>query len=128
MTLRACLLAAAVAAALAAPARAQAPSGDAAPAPAWLVAEVTITDMAPMREYAERVQPVLEAFGGAFVARGGRAVALEGEAPAPSVVLIRFPSLAQAEAFWASPAYQEIIGLRHQGSRSRIFLTEGLAE
>lgn len=126
MTLRACLLAAALAAVLAAPARAQEPSGEAAPA--WLVAEVTITDMAPMREYAERVQPVLEAFGGAFVARGGRAVALEGEAPAPSVVLIRFPSLAQAEAFWASPAYQEIIGLRHQGSRSRIFLTEGLAE
>ena len=55
----------------------------------------------------------------------GRQVNLEG-APAEGIVILEFATVAEAEAWYRSPAYQEAIPLRQRGGDYRVFITEGM--
>ena len=50
---------------------------------------------------------------------------LEGD-PAEGVVLIQFPDMAQAKAWYESPAYQDAKQHRLKGADYRVILAEGL--
>ena len=50
---------------------------------------------------------------------------LEGD-PAEGVVLIQFPDMAQAKAWYDSPAYQDAKTHRLKGADYRVILAEGL--
>ncbi|UJW29161.1 DUF1330 domain-containing protein [Saccharothrix sp. AJ9571] len=62
-------------------------------------------------EYMKRVQATLDPFGGEFLVHGGQVEVVEGEWPG-DLVLIAFPDIERARAWYASPAYQEILPLR----------------
>lgn len=55
----------------------------------------------------------------------GRMEALEGEAP-DGIVLVQFPTMAEARAWYESPAYQDALPLRLSGAKWRAVLVEGL--
>ncbi|MDT0265343.1 DUF1330 domain-containing protein [Streptomyces sp. DSM 44915] len=61
--------------------------------------------------YIERIQETFEPFGGRFLVHGVTPERIEGEWEG-DVVLVAFPDLAAAHAWYASPAYQEILPLR----------------
>src|ERR1700759_1667840 len=50
---------------------------------------------------------------------------LEGDAP-EGVVIVEFPSTADARAWYDSPAYQEVAQHRFKGARYRAVLVEGV--
>ncbi len=56
-------------------------------------------------EYLERIQATLDPFHGRFIVHGPPAEVLEGTWPG-SMVLIEFPDLAVARAWYRSPAYR----------------------
>jgi uncharacterized protein (DUF1330 family) len=95
---------------------------------AFIVAAETIKDEAMFSEYRKAVPATLEAFGGRFVARGGNLTLLEGEWPHTRFVAIEFPSREAAEAWYSSPAYQKIIGLRHNSSVGNLIIAEGAVD
>ncbi len=74
------------------------------PAALW-IAHVTVTDPEAYGAYAKAAGPAIAAHGGAFLARGGRYVQLEGTERARNVVA-RFPSLEAAVACYNSAEYQ----------------------
>lgn len=74
------------------------------PAALW-IAHVTVTDPEAYGIYAKAAGPAIAAHGGAFLARGGRYVQLEGNDRARNVVA-RFPSLEAAVACYNSAEYQ----------------------
>ncbi|MGF7235266.1 MAG: DUF1330 domain-containing protein [Frankia sp.] len=76
-------------------------------------------------EYLERIDATLAPFGGHFVVHGGEARVLEGDSPG-ALVVIEFPDDDHVERWYASPAYQEILPLRADNSRSTVFLVEGV--
>ena len=39
--------------------------------------------------------------------------------------MIVFPSLEQAQAWYDSPRYREIMPIRHRSAKSRVFIMEG---
>jgi uncharacterized protein (DUF1330 family) len=94
---------------------------------AYLVAEITLTDPAAYRDYAAKAGPIITACGGRYLTRGGFVEQLEGEAPQPRFVIVEFASLAQARACYWSSAYQAVAPIRQKASRSRFWLSEGLA-
>lgn len=51
--------------------------------------------------------------------------ALEGNSP-DGVVVLRFPSVEQARAWYSSPEYQDAIPFRKQAADWRVVLVEGL--
>ncbi len=56
----------------------------------------------------------------------GQAEGLEGP-PAEGVVLLSFPDMAAARAWYHSPAYQAAKEHRLKGAKYRVVLTEGIA-
>lgn len=50
---------------------------------------------------------------------------LEGNAP-EGVVILKFPTMEAARAWYESDAYQEAKAIREQAADSRVFLTSGL--
>lgn len=76
-------------------------------------------------EYLERIQATLDPFHGRFVIHGPPAAVLEGAWPG-SMVLIEFPGMAEARAWYESPAYQSILGLRTAHIEGDVVLVEGV--
>lgn len=97
-----------------------------APAKAYVVAEIKVTDPENYKAYVAKVTPVVASFGGTYLARGGKAVPVEGAPPAGRVVIIEFPSLDAAMAFQASPGEKEALLLRRQAATGRQFMVEGI--
>jgi uncharacterized protein (DUF1330 family) len=100
--------------------------------PAYVIAEVErdptrTQDPAAAKRYAEEAPKTLAQFGARYVIRGGAVQTLEGEAPKGYLVMIAFDSVAQARAWYYSPAYQAIQPIRANSTRSRILLAEGVA-
>ncbi len=77
--------------------------------------------------YLQRIDATLEPFGGAFLVHGARTELKEG-AFGGDCVVISFPSMEQARAWYESAAYAPLIPLRAQHSRSTVFLLEGVKE
>jgi uncharacterized protein (DUF1330 family) len=76
-------------------------------------------------EYLERIQDTLDPFEGHFVIHGPPAEVVEGQWPG-SMVLIAFPSMAHARAWYASAPYQEILRLRTDHIDGDLLLIEGV--
>jgi uncharacterized protein (DUF1330 family) len=94
--------------------------------PAYLIAEEAIHDMETFtKEYGPKVPATLQPYGGRFVVRGGKLDALEGEAP-PRFVIIAFDSMDKARDWYNSPAYQQLVPIRHKASKTTLFIAEGV--
>jgi uncharacterized protein (DUF1330 family) len=90
----------------------------------YVIAEVEITDPQAFQQYGAKVGPTLAAYNARLIVRG-KAGAKEGPAPVGNIVVLEFPSVADAEAWYNSPAYQEIIPLRQRAANNRLFIVEG---
>jgi uncharacterized protein (DUF1330 family) len=93
--------------------------------PAYIIAEVDVTDPAAFQKYADKVPETLAPFNGQYLVRGGKTQALEGEAP-KRIVVIAFASAEKARGWYDSPAYQAIKSIRQSAAKSRLFIVEGL--
>ena len=94
--------------------------------PAYLVAEIDVTDADLYKQYLDKGGPLYAQFAGRFIARGGKVDVFAGEPPKRAIVAI-FDSMEKAQAFRDSPAYNELIPLRDKASKFRAYIVEGLA-
>ena len=78
-------------------------------------------------EYLERIDETLAPHSGRFIVHGGRQRVVEGPADA-IVVVIEFPDYAQAEAWYDSAPYRQILGLRIASSAGTAVLAERCAD
>ncbi|HEX6509286.1 MAG TPA: DUF1330 domain-containing protein, partial [Chloroflexota bacterium] len=65
-------------------------------------------------------------YGGTFIVRGGKHETLDGDWQPGRVVVLEFPSLEQARAWWSSPEYEEGKAIRREAANSRMVLVEGV--
>src|SRR3954469_12146147 len=61
--------------------------------PAYVLAEIEITNPEGYKEYTKAVPATIEKYGGRFIHRGGAVSVLEGEWPERRRVLIEFPTV-----------------------------------
>lgn len=66
---------------------------------------LTVHDPSAMADYVARVPPTVEAHGGEYLVVGGPFDSVEGQWRPAYPVLIRFPSMAAARAWYDSPEY-----------------------
>ncbi len=74
--------------------------------PAYWIARAKINDPMEYKKYTDLVPGILAKYGGEVLARGGEHDTIEGPETFERFVVIRFPSLAQAQACHSSPEYQ----------------------
>jgi len=94
--------------------------------PGYVIAFIDVKDPAGFEEYRQKVPATIAARGGRYLARGGQTEVLEGRAPGKRVVILEFPTLADAKAWWQAPEYQPLLELRQRTTDSTLILTEGL--
>jgi uncharacterized protein (DUF1330 family) len=75
--------------------------------------------------YLETIDATLQPYGGRFVVHGGELRGLEGEWDG-AIVILEFPDVAQALAWYESPQYQAILPLRLNNSTSIAAVVEGV--
>ena len=96
---------------------------------AYLIAELTINDGDAYERYRQHVVLTLEAVGARFLVRGGKRMQMEGTDAQHHddlrTVIVEFPSMEVALAWYESPAYAPLIELRRSATASRLFFVEG---
>ncbi|MFE7099242.1 DUF1330 domain-containing protein [Streptomyces erythrochromogenes] len=75
--------------------------------------------------YIETMQSTLDPFGGTFLVHGKEVEVLEGSFPG-TVVVIGFPDIERARAWYASDAYRAILPLRTNHIPGEVVLVEGV--
>lgn len=95
--------------------------------PAFLLAEMRITDPGAFEAYRRDVPAIIAAYGGRYLVRGGAAELMEGDPPPERLVLLEFPTTERLRAFYDAPEYQALKALRQGASIGRLIAVEGLA-
>jgi uncharacterized protein (DUF1330 family) len=83
---------------------------------AYVVGQITVKDETLWAEYRSKVPATLAPWNAELVFRGQQARALSGECPNADIVVIRFASLADADGWYKSEAYQALIPLRQKAA------------
>jgi uncharacterized protein (DUF1330 family) len=94
--------------------------------PAYVAVQVVINDPVTYERYKKLTPGSIAPFGGRFLARGGMTEALEGTWKPQRFVLLEFPSVEKARAWWNSPEYAEAKKLRQASSSTEMLLIEGV--
>ena len=92
---------------------------------AYVIGDIEVTDPAGYEEYRKQVLAVVTQYGGKFLVRGGKVDPKEGGWAPRRVVLLEFPSMAQAQKWYASAEYAPLIKLRQKASKGKLILVEG---
>lgn len=101
-------------------------SSTSAPLPAYAVAYLREVDLGEaVLDYIQRIDATLAPYDGRFLVHGGRLVPLEGTWDG-DLVVIGFPSLGAAQAWYDSADYQAILALRLEHSDSIAAIVEGV--
>lgn len=95
---------------------------------AYVIAQIKVTDPARFEDYKSLAPETLTPFGGAYVVRGGAYETLEGEWSPERVVVLKFPGLDQAKAWYASADYKKAREVRAGAADFQVLAIEGLPE
>ena len=94
--------------------------------PAYIVVDVDIHNPDIYESYKTQVVPIVTAFGGEYIARGGALDVIQDELWRPTrIVLLKFPSMARAKAFLDSPEYAPVKQMRLDNSAGTLVIVEG---
>ena len=93
---------------------------------AYIIANVTVTNPEQYAEYKKLSTIAAQAHGAEFCARGGAVEVLEGDWAPDRVVILKFPSLTQAKAYYHSVEYTAAIEARRGASVMRMVVVEGV--
>jgi len=94
--------------------------------PAYIYANVEVTDPAAYEAYRAEVPALIQAHGGAYLVRGGEVTVLEGHGVPQRQVILEFPDMARLQAFYRSPEYQRLVAIRQGASTGTLFAIEGV--
>ena len=95
--------------------------------PAYVVVDIEIHDPVRYEEYRRVAPPSIAAYGGRYLVRGGSLGILEGEWQPKRLVVLEFPTVEQARAWWASPEYAPAKVIRQASAHTDMVVVAGHA-
>jgi uncharacterized protein (DUF1330 family) len=85
-----------------------------------------IIDQKTMEEYGRRIGSTVNNYGGRYLVRGGKSNIVEGDWHPVLPVIIEFPNLEQAQAWYDSDEYKELRALRLDAAKLNAVFIEGV--
>jgi uncharacterized protein (DUF1330 family) len=92
----------------------------------YVIVQIQVTDADGYAEYKAGVGVTIDAFKGEFLVRGGEVEILEGEWSLPRTVILRFPSVEDAKAWYDSDMYKPHLEKRLKTSSANLVIVEGV--
>jgi uncharacterized protein (DUF1330 family) len=93
---------------------------------AYVVVEIDVHDPEQYETYKQMAPSSIAAHGGRYLVRGGQVETLEGTWLPKRLVILEFPSMDQAKAWWSSTEYEEAKALRQAVTHSEMIVVEGV--
>lgn len=95
--------------------------------PGYVIVDVDIHDTEAYETYKQRVVPLVEKYGGEYLARGGQLDIITEQRWSPiRMVLLKFPTMDAAKTFMDSEEYAPVRKMREDNSTGTVVLLEGL--
>jgi len=93
---------------------------------AYIIANVRVTNPAQYDEYKKLSSAAMLAHGAQVCVRGGASEVLEGDWQPERIVVLKFPSVEKAKAFYASTEYGKARKAREGAAVMRMIVVEGV--
>ncbi len=93
---------------------------------AYVIAHVEVTNPEQYEEYKKLSTIDMKACGAELCIRGGAVEVLEGDWSPSRVVMLKFPTMAQARAFYQSAEYEAAKEARQGAAVMRMIVVEGV--
>jgi len=93
---------------------------------AYVIVDIQVTDPVGYEEYKKLAPPIVAAYGGKYLARGGKTETLEGDWSPKRLVILEFESAERAKAWLNSPEYRAPRQLRNQTTKTNMVVVEGV--
>jgi len=95
---------------------------------AFILADVDVADMDAYRDsgYLENTPKIAAKFGGVYRARGGEMDMVEGGWQPARMIIIEFPDMKSARAFYQSEEYAPWAKVRQSLAKSKIIALDGV--
>ena len=92
----------------------------------YVIFQENISDQAAFDHYKTMSPQSIEKYGGIFIVRGGEIAKLEGNFEFQRVVVIEFPSVKQARAWYNSDLYSDAKDVRLKASQGDAIIVSGI--
>jgi uncharacterized protein (DUF1330 family) len=93
---------------------------------AYVIVDITgMKDPDGLQQYREQVLPLVEEYGGQYLAVTDTIQAFEGSWTPGFMAILEFESLKRAQEFYDCPAYQPLKSLRQQSIDANIITVDG---
>lgn len=96
--------------------------------PAFVIGEIEVTDPTAYREFASKVPATLEPYNAHFVVLGSKPDVRDGAPSSGRVSVIAFDNIEDAQRWYTTPPYSDLIPMRQRASKARIFIVEGVPQ
>lgn len=91
----------------------------------YIIIELTIFDKEEIKKYKELAPETIKDFEGEIIVRGGEKILLEGDWDPQRLVILKFPSVEKAKAWYNSEQYKEVSFYRNKAARTNMIIIEG---
>jgi uncharacterized protein (DUF1330 family) len=95
---------------------------------AYLISDITVGDSAAFEVYRTRAADAIRTYGGRYLARLGEVQVLEGSWNPNMIVVVEFPSLGQARAWYRSTEYAFALEVRDKALSRNLILVNGVSK
>ncbi len=93
--------------------------------PAYIIVEVEVHNPKEYEDYKKLTPLSLVNYQGKFIVRGGKTETLEGGWSPQRIVVLEFPTLELAKAWWASEEYAPAKALRQRTATTKMIAIDG---
>jgi uncharacterized protein (DUF1330 family) len=93
---------------------------------AYLISDITVRDRTAFEIYRTRAAEAIHTHGGRYLTRLGEVQVLEGSWNPNMIVIVEFPNLEQARAWYRSPEYAFALEVRDTALSRNLIVVDGL--
>jgi uncharacterized protein (DUF1330 family) len=93
---------------------------------AYLISDVTVRNAEAFQTYRTRAAASIEQYGGRYLVRGGPIETLEGGWTPRAIIVVEFPDLERARAWYHSPEYASALAVRDEALSRNLILLDGI--
>jgi uncharacterized protein (DUF1330 family) len=95
--------------------------------PVYLISDVTPKDPEAFQTYRARAAASIAHYGGRYLARGGSVEPLEGKWAPRTIIIVEFPDIDRARAWYRSPEYAQALQVRDEALSRNLILVDGIS-
>jgi len=93
---------------------------------AYVISDIEIRDPVLIAEYRALAQDSIALYGGRYLVRGGAIDAVEGGWNPKMIVIVEFPDMERARAWYHSPDYAAALKVRRHALDRRLIFVDGV--